>query len=61
MKLQFILARIIVILFMTFGEFPRGIYISLIKFGLVIYDRRVHQNGFLFILVGPNILIAFLG
>ena len=40
MKLQFILARFIVILFMYCGEFPRGMHISLVKVGLEIHGRK---------------------
>ena len=37
-------------------------YISLVKFGLDIHDSYgVHQDGFLFILVGPNVWFVFLG
>ena len=40
MKLQFILGRFIVILFMHFREFPRGMHISLVKVALEIHGRK---------------------
>ena len=39
MKLQFIFARFIVIIFMPCEEFL-GVYISLVKFGLDIHGRK---------------------
>ena len=47
MKLQFILATFIVILFMPCGESPREIYVSFMKSWLDIDSKKgIHQNEF---------------
>ena len=58
MELQFILARFIFILFMSCRKFSRGVYISLIKFGLNIHGKKgVHQNGFFIYFGGSKHLV----
>ena len=62
MKLQSILVMFIVILSLYFGEFLRGcilVWQSLVK--KFVVERGFTNIVFLFILVGPNIWIVFLG
>ena len=62
MKLQSLLAVIIIILFKYCEKFPRGVLSMLIKYGKEICGRKgIHQNGLFIYLVGPNVWIEFIG